>query len=157
MQEIERKFLVVGNAWRQAVVGFSQITQGYLTMPPSPSVRIRTKDEEAWITVKFGTDPLDRVEFEYLIPLEDAEKMLSEFCILPLIQKCRHYVPTDEGLVWEIDEFLNELQGLVVAEIELPSADAPVQTTDWLGVEVTGDSAYLNMNLHKLELNDGTE
>jgi adenylate cyclase len=157
MQEIERKFLVAGNAWRRAVVDVAQITQGYLTTSPSPSVRIRTKDEEAWITVKFGTDPLDRAEFEYLIPLEDAKKMLNEFCVLPLIQKCRHYVPTDEGLVWEIDEFLNELQGLVLAEIELPSADAPAQTADWLGAEVTGNPAYLNTNLHKLELNDGNE
>jgi adenylate cyclase len=155
MQEIERKFLVAGDAWKRAVVGFAQVTQGYLTMSSSPSVRVRTKGEEAWITVKFGTDPLDRVEFEYLIPLVDAKKMLSEFCVLPVIQKRRHYVPTDEGLVWEIDEFLNELQGLVLAEIELPSADTPVQTADWLGVEVTGDTAYLNMNLHKLELNDG--
>jgi adenylate cyclase len=152
MLEIERKFLVVGNAWRPATVGSSHIRQGYLTTCTSPSIRIRTKNSDAWITVKFGTDPLNRLEFEYPIPLEDAEKMLSDYCTRPHIEKVRHYVPAGEDLIWEVDEFVGDLKGLLLAEIELPNANTPVPAADWLGLEVTNDATYLNMNLRRADL-----
>lgn len=145
--EIERKFLVAGEAWREAVVRADRIRQNYLMRGPAMSVRIRTSGAAAWLTVKAGTDALSRAEFEYPIPLADAEAMLV-LCPGPGIAKTRHIVPASNGLAWEIDLFEEELTGLVLAEIELPDVDAAFDRPDWLGVEVTGDPAYLNANLH---------
>ncbi|HTU09675.1 MAG TPA: CYTH domain-containing protein [Allosphingosinicella sp.] len=145
--EIERKFLVEGEAWRAEVTGAGAIRQNYLARGQGLSVRVRTKSERAWLTVKAGMDALARHEFEYEVPLADAEAMLA-LCPGPAIEKVRHLVPAANGLVWEVDAFEGKLAGLVLAEIELPSADTPFARPAWLGREVTDDPSYLNSNLH---------
>ncbi|MDO9173219.1 MAG: CYTH domain-containing protein, partial [Actinomycetota bacterium] len=99
-----------------------------------------------FLTVKHGRDALDRLEFEYAIPVTDAAEMLAQACRGPLIDKTRHDVDVD-GSHWEVDVFHGDNEGLVVAEIELPAADAPYARPPWLGDEVTGDARYLNVNL----------
>lgn len=145
--EIERKFLVAGEAWRDAVTRAGAIRQNYLLRSATLSVRVRINGDRAWITVKAGTDTLARAEFEYEVPVADAEAMLA-LCTGPEIAKVRHLVPASGGLVWEIDAFMGDLAGLVLAEIELPAADTAFERPVWLGEEVTGDPAYLNANLH---------
>lgn len=145
--EIERKFLVAGDAWRDAVTRSGTIRQNYLMRSPAMTVRARTRGDKAWLTVKAGTDTLARAEFEYEVPLADAEAMLA-LCVGPEIGKVRHIVPASGGLVWEVDEFTGDLAGLILAEIELPAADTAFERPDWLGDEVTEDPAYLNANLH---------
>ena len=145
--EIERKFLVSGEAWREGVTQSGAIRQNYLMRSPGLSVRVRSKGDRAWLTVKAGTDALARAEFEYEVRVADAEAMLA-LCTGPEIAKIRHLVPASNGLVWEVDEFTGDLAGLILAEIELPAADAAFDRPAWLGEEKTGDPAYLNANLH---------
>jgi adenylate cyclase len=145
--EIERKFLIAGEGWRDAVIRSHTIRQNYLMRSPGMSVRVRTKDEKALLTVKAGMDALVRAEFEYEVPIADGEAMLA-LCAERAIEKVRHIVPASGGLAWEIDEFGGALAGLALAEIELPDANTPFDRPDWLGSEVTGDPTYLNSNLH---------
>lgn len=145
-KEIERKFLVTGDDYRRLAVGSSRIMQGYLSTSPDATVRVRISGERAWLTVKSRSRGAERGEWEYEIPVGDAREMI-EACGLPMLSKTRYRIPTPEGLCWEVDEFHNPRPGLVVAEIELPSADAPFSRPDWLGTEVTGDPQYYNSNL----------
>jgi adenylate cyclase len=144
-QEIERKFLVIGDAWRSSA-GAIRIVQGYLTRDKERVVRIRTADEQAFITVKGITRGMSRSEFEYPVPLVDARQMLDELCLRPLIVKTRYKVDAGD-LTWEIDVFESPQNGLIVAELELPSPDRPFDRPSWLGVEVTGDPRYYNQNI----------
>jgi adenylate cyclase len=144
-QEIERKFLVIGDAWRSSA-GAIRIVQGYLTRDKERVVRIRTADEQAFITVKGITRGMSRSEFEYPVPLVDARQMLDELCLRPLIVKTRYKVDAGD-LTWEIDVFESPQNGLIVAELELPSPDHPFDRPTWLGVEVTGDPRYYNQNI----------
>lgn len=144
-REIERKFLVADTGFLAACPG-RRLSQGYLADDGNTSVRIRIDGDSAFITVKHGRDALDRLEFEYPIPVADAAEMLAHACRGPLIDKTRHDVIVD-GSHWEVDVFHGENAGLVVAEIELPAADAPFARPAWLGAEVTGDARYLNVNL----------
>lgn len=143
--EIERKFTVVGDAWRSAGAPV-RIVQGYLTRDEHRVVRIRTLDEKGLITLKGISRGAARTEFEYDIPIEDARQMLRELCLQPLIDKMRYYVPHKE-MVWEVDEFHSPRSGLIIAEIEIPSADYEFERPTWVGDEVTGNPFYYNQNM----------
>lgn len=141
--EIERKFLVVGDAWREAPAVF--YSQGYLNRDKARTVRVRIAGEEAFLTIKGASVGASRAEFEYSIPLWDARELLA-MCEQPLIEKNRRKIP-HEGFIWEVDEFLGENLGLIVAELELPVEDTVFNRPDWIGEEVTGDARYFNSNL----------
>lgn len=144
--EIERKFLVIGDAWREAPAVF--YSQGYLNRDKARTVRVRIAGEEAFLTIKGQSVGASRAEFEYPIPVTDARNLLA-LCEQPLIEKYRRKI-SYEGFIWEVDEFLGENQGLVVAEIELPSEDAVFAIPKWVGAEVTSDPRYFNSNLSRL-------
>ena len=143
-REIERKFLVTSDAWRGRAAGVTY-RQGYLSMVPERTVRVRTADGDAYLTVKGLTTDYRRLEFEYLIPLAEAEQMLA-LCEGPLIEKTRFKIP-HAGKIWEVDEFLGDNRGLIVAEVELSSSTEDVTVPDWIGAEVSGDPRYYNSNL----------
>jgi len=144
--EIERKFLVRGDAWKQGEV--QRLSQGYLNKEKSRTVRVRITDEQAFLTIKGKTAGLTRSEFEYPIPIADAEEMLL-LCGDATLQKNRYVLPVGD-LIWEIDEFLGANQGLVVAEVELISETQHVELPDWVGQEVSGDARYYNSSLVQL-------
>ena len=141
--EIERKFLVEGEAWR-SIEGV-YLCQGYLNRDRQRTVRVRIAGDRAWLTVKGASKGIARAEFEYAIPLEEARQMLA-LCDGPLVEKVRREFPY-QGLVWEIDEFLGANAGLVVAEVELQSTDQCFDKPDWIGREVSDDARYFNSNL----------
>lgn len=141
--EIERKFLVTGAAWRQPDA--QRLTQGYLNRDKQRTVRVRLAGERAWLTVKGVSVGATRAEFEYEIPAADAVQLLA-LCDGPLIDKFRHVV-RHEGLVWEVDEFLGDNLGLVVAEVELSHEDQAIAKPSWVGEEVTHDARYFNSSL----------
>ncbi|AQR72133.1 adenylate cyclase [Janthinobacterium sp. LM6] len=143
--EIERKFLLAGDAWRgqgQSVL----LRQGYLSSARERVVRVRIEGEQAMLTIKGANVGATRGEWEYPIPLADAAELLDGLCEQPLIEKVRHRIE-HAGMVWEVDEFLGANAGLVVAEIELASEDQPFEKPDWIGAEVSGDARYYNANL----------
>jgi CYTH domain-containing protein len=141
--EIERKFLVRGAGWRQGAR--QRLCQGYLNRDKERVVRIRIAGDQAYITIKGVTRGATRAEFEYEIPVHDAEQLLT-LSDGPIIEKNR-YVIDYEGARWEVDEFLGENAGLVVAEIELKSEEQTFSRPSWLSEEVTHDSRYYNSNL----------
>jgi len=141
--EIERKFLVSGNAWRQGKG--VRIAQGYLNRDKERTVRVRTAGEKAFLTVKGCVSDCTHTEFEYEIPVADARQLLK-ICDGPVLEKIRYDVDVS-GLRWEVDEFLGENEGLVVAEVELQSEDQRFDRPDWIGQEVTGDPKYFNSSL----------
>lgn len=143
--EIERKFLVNGDAWRALAVG-RRYRQGYLSLARERVVRVRTVDDRGYLTVKGVTTGATRVEYEYPIPVEDAGAMLDTLCEKPVIEKNRYKIAFD-GRVWEVDEFLGANRGLVVAEVELDAEDQTFAKPDWAGDEVTGDPRYFNSSL----------
>ena len=143
--EIERKFLLAGDAWR----GLGQpvlLRQGYLSSARERVVRVRIEGGQAMLTIKGANVGATRGEWEYPIPLADATELLDGLCEQPLIEKYRHRIE-HAGMVWEVDEFLGANAGLVVAEIELASEDQPFEKPDWIGAEVSGDARYYNANL----------
>jgi adenylate cyclase len=141
--EIERKFLVAGRPWREG--SGVPYRQGYLNRDKERTVRVRTAGNQAFITIKGVTRGASRAEFEYEIPPADAEQLL-QLSDGPILEKNR-YVIRHEGSKWEVDEFLGDNAGLVVAEIELRSEDESFSRPHWLAREVTGDSWYYNVNL----------
>jgi len=141
--EIERKFLVRNDTWKSSAGVY--MSQGYLTRDKHRTVRVRIAGDSAKLTIKGFSSGIARPEFEYDIPLEDA-KQLQELCEKPLIEKIRHTIDC-QGFIWEVDEFLGENKGLVVAEIELSAEDQEFARPEWLGAEVTGDAKYYNANL----------
>ncbi|HSR70572.1 MAG TPA: CYTH domain-containing protein [Acidobacteriota bacterium] len=145
MHEIERKFRVDSQDWREHIESSSSLRQGYLTPSTDLSVRVRIRDESATLNVKGPPEGITRPEFEYEIPLADAEEML-DLCSGLKVVKTRHELH-HKGMLWEIDEFLEANQGLVVAEIELQNEDQDFARPSWLGREVTDDPRYLNVNL----------
>lgn len=144
-QEIERKFRVIKDTWRN--VKGTRYRQGYLNSAKERNVRVRTMEDKAYLTIKGIAIGASRMEFEYEIPLQDADELL-EICEKPLIEKTRYKVQ-EGGFVWEVDEFFRENQGLIVAELELESEDQEFPKPDWVGEEVTGDTRYFNSNLIK--------
>lgn len=143
--EIERKFLVNGDDWRTQTARSGVLRQGYLATGTGATVRVRIEGDDAWLTIKGPTQGIQRAEFEYAIPRTDAEAMLA-LCQSGRIEKTRHRVPLG-GKVWEIDEFAGDNEGLVVAEVELASADDTVDLPPWIGREVSEDPRFLNANL----------
>jgi adenylate cyclase len=145
--EIERKFLIVGDAWRRAVSRTQSMAQGYLAGPPASncSVRVRVAGDEAFLNIKSVALGVERDEYEYAIPLADAERMLATLAGRR-VEKNRHHVDVD-GHLFEIDEFLGDNAGLIVAELELDRADAEFPRPSWLGAEVSHLPRYYNLNL----------
>jgi adenylate cyclase len=153
--EIERKFLLNDDRWRQSVSRSVAMAQGYLGGTRC-SVRLRISGEQAHLNIKGMTVGARRLEFEYSVPLNDAREMLDALADGPLVEKTRHYVVTDE-VTWEIDEFEGENAGLVVAEVELTSEDQAFDRPSWVGKEVTGDERYYNVYLAKHPYNGWDE
>jgi adenylate cyclase len=147
--EIERKFLLSSDAWRDEVRDSIRLLQGYLARGPQSAIRVRIKGEKAELNVKHTLDGIERLEFEYEIPLEDAREMIEKVAQRPLIDKTRYHVE-HAGHLWEIDEFYGENAGLIMAEIELASVDEPFERPSWLGEEVSHDPRYYNSNLSEL-------
>ncbi|HHX82415.1 MAG TPA: CYTH domain-containing protein [Pseudomonadaceae bacterium] len=145
VMEIERKFLVKNDEWRELCEGVL-LRQGYLSSEKMRVVRVRIAGSSAFLTVKGKTSGVSRLEFEYPIPVEDAGKMLDELCEKPLVEKTR-YILDDSGHRWEIDEFHGVNQGLIVAEIELDDENDAFVKPSWLGGEVSHDPRYFNANL----------
>jgi adenylate cyclase len=141
--EIERKFLVIGENWKQGT-GIAYC-QGYLNPDKERTVRVRVAGEKAFLTIKGLSKGITRTEFEYEIPLDDAEQLLK-LCSGPLIQKHRYNIQY-QGNTWEVDEFSGENTGLVLAEIELQHEDQTFEKPSWLGKEVSDDPRYFNSNL----------
>jgi CYTH domain-containing protein len=145
--EIERKFLVAGDAWR--LLGEPVLLrQGYLSTDPARTVRVRVEGGQGVLTIKGKNSGATRGEWEYPIPLEDAAELLDTLCNGPLVEKFRTRV-TVGNHVWEVDEFLGANKGLLVAEIELAAEDELFLLPDWIGAEVTGDARYYNSSLIK--------
>ena len=143
--EIEKKFLLTGTEWKQLATG-TAYRQGYLNSVKERTVRVRTINDQGFLTIKGVSVGATRLEYEYEIPLEDANALLDKLCEKPLIEKNRYKV-NFSGFTWEIDEFFGENDGLIVAEIELESEDQAFEKPEWVGEEVTGDSRYFNSNL----------
>jgi adenylate cyclase len=146
--EIEHKFLVRSDAWRDAVTRTVRYRQGYLDTGTGGacSVRVRIDGEEARLNIKSATLGTRRTEFDFPIPLADGNAILEQLCARPFIDKVRHYVE-HAGHRWEIDVFEGDNAGLVVAEVELQGVDEPFQRPDWLGEEVSHDPRYYNVSL----------
>lgn len=146
--EIEHKFLLANDDWRTNVSHSMVYRQGYLSSQPTSSIRVRVSNNQAWLNIKSATIGTQRSEYEYEIPLSDAQEILKTLCVKPLIEKTRHFV-THQSHQWEIDEFEGENAGLIVAEIELDSVAETFAKPEWLGKEVTQDLRYYNNNLAK--------
>lgn len=146
--EIERKFLLKNDSWRTEANEGSMIRQGYLAGTEKSSIRVRVSGEKANINIKSATLDVTRQEYEYTIPLSEANEILDTLCEGPLIEKTRYHVQHGDH-VWEVDEFYGDNQGLVVAEIELNSADENFERPDWVGEEVSDDTRYYNVCLVK--------
>jgi adenylate cyclase len=144
--EIEHKFLLANNDWCEHIRRSVKYRQGYLSSVATSSIRIRISDEHAWLNIKSATVGTHRHEYEYEIPLPDANEIITNLCRKPIIEKTRHIV-IDDGNTWEIDEFEGDNQGLIVAEIELPEIGLDFAKPHWLGKEVTHDLRYYNNNL----------
>lgn len=143
--EIERKFLVEGDAWRLGAHG-TPYRQGYLSTEPGRVVRVRVAGERGYLTVKGPAAGAARPEFEFEIPARDAEAMLDALCLRPLVEKTRYRIAF-RGHAWEVDEFHAENAGLILAEVELGAPDEPVELPPWVGEEVTADPRYSNAAL----------
>jgi CYTH domain-containing protein len=144
-KEVERKFLVRGEGWKKGARGRAYL-QGYLSLDPERTVRVRLAGDEGLLTVKGRTTGMTRSEFEYGIPSGDALFMLENLCLQPLIEKTRYRVEHG-GMTWEVDEFSGANSGLVIAEIELAREDQSIVLPAWAGTEVTGDPGYFNASL----------
>lgn len=141
--EIERKFLVTGTSWQGAEPTY--YSQGYLNRDKYRTVRVRIAGDSGFLTIKGLTTGASRVEYEYPIPLTDAKAML-ELCDGSVVEKNRRVIE-HAGLNWEIDEFLGDNEGLVIAEVELDAEHQKIELPPWVGDEVTGDARYFNSNL----------
>ena len=145
--EIERKFLVQGDAWRTLGTGVHYI-QGYLATNAQATVRVRVAGEIAYLTVKGKVKNLTRPEFEYVIPLPHAQEMVTTLCHPYVVEKTRYRIELG-NLIWEVDEFAGANQGLILAEVELSSPQQAIAKPDWIGKEVSDDQRYYNSYLAK--------
>jgi len=139
--EIERKFLVNGDGWRRLGTG-TLYRQGYVPTL-NGTVRVRIAGEQGYLTLKTPTVGISRREFEYPIPLTDADELLDLLCDRPIIEKTRYRIMVGT-LLWEVDEFAGENQGLILAEVELVEEEQAIELPDWIGEEVSGDRRYFN-------------
>jgi CYTH domain-containing protein len=145
--EIEKKFLVKDDSWKQQATGVFY-RQGYLSSQPERVVRVRTVEEKAYLTIKGKSIGAARCEYEYEIPHAEAVEILTQVCEQPIIEKIRYKV-IYEGLLWEIDEFEGENNGLVLAEVELEDEGQHIKLPPWVGEEVTVQEKYYNARLIK--------
>jgi adenylate cyclase len=150
--EIERKFLLANDGWRAGIERSEPIAQGYLVGAQAlrdgtarASVRARLAGTQAWLNIKAARLGIERAEFEYPIPVDDARDLLATLCD-GVLEKTRHHVRVD-GVLFEVDEFAGDNRGLIVAEVELPAVDAPFPRPPWLGREVSTLTRYYNVNL----------
>lgn len=147
-KEIERKFLIKRELWQPQSQGV-EIRQGYLSLDPERTVRVRTKGAKGYLTIKGKNQGISRTELEYEIPYEEACQMLEELCLRPLVEKTR-YLEQHGQQLWEIDIFVGDNEGLAVAEAELPSEDTALALPIWIDREVSGEARYYNSNLIRL-------
>jgi adenylate cyclase len=145
--EIERKFLLKNSGWRGLGTG-TVYRQGFLSTIKERVVRVRIAGDKATLTIKGANKGISRQEFEYEIPMADAENLLSNLCEKPIIEKTRYVIKHEEN-TWEVDEFEGENKGLFVAEVELNSANQTFNKPDWIGEDVSDDNRYYNSNLIK--------
>ncbi len=145
-REVERKFLVTGEGWRAHARPGVRMRQGYLASDPACSVRVRIEGDRARLNIKSATLGVERLEYEYDIPVRDAEEMLAHLCTTPPVEKVRYRVPWG-GHEWEVDVFEGANAGLVLAEIELARPDEPFERPPWVGEEVSHDPRYCNVTL----------
>jgi adenylate cyclase len=143
--EIERKFLVKSEEWRNLATGIIY-RQGYIATKKGTTVRVRMAGNQGYLTIKSTSQGISRAEYEYEIPAADAQEMLDNLCEPPLIEKTRYKIAIDD-LVWEVDEFVGENQGLIIAEVELSDANQTINIPNWIGQEVSDDARYYNANL----------
>ncbi len=143
--EIERRFRVSSEAWRESVVRSTQITQGYLAITEYAVIRVRVRDTEGYVTIKSRDGGLAREEYEYPVPLEDARSLIN-LCGAKILEKVRHDV-TYAGYLWEIDEYFEPFEGLIIAEVELQSEDEDPARPPWIGEDITHDGNFSNAAL----------
>jgi adenylate cyclase len=143
--EIERKYLLKNDSWNKEVSSKNKIAQGYLNSTPERTVRVRITKNKGFLTIKSKNEGSFRKEFEYEIPLQDAEELVL-LCELPIIEKTRYFVKRDNH-TWEIDIFEGENKGLEVAEIELSQENETYEIPSWIGKEVTTETKYYNSKL----------
>lgn len=144
--EIERKFLLADDSWRLAADSGTKMRQGYLSNGEKSSIRVRTSGDAAHINIKSAEPGCVRREYEYPIPVADAEELLADLCHVPLIEKVRYEVDFS-GFIWEIDVFAGANQGLIVAEIELDNLEQEFSRPPWIGREVSDEIRYYNSHL----------
>jgi adenylate cyclase len=147
-KEIERKFTIKNDSWRQHVKKQSYYRQGYMSNTTRASVRVRIADDKAYLNIKSATLGIFRHEYEYEIPVHDAQEMLDTLCEKPLIEKTRYFVG-HAGKTWEVDVFDGDNAGLIVAEIELSDELESFAIPDWAGEDVSHDVRYYNVSLVK--------
>lgn len=151
--EIERRFLVSGDSWKKLRMSEAvSIVQGYLAKGDSFVVRVRTADNLAKLTLKSKKQVLRHLEYEYSIPVQDAEEMLRTVPRDQRIEKKRYHI-LHEGFLWEVDEFSGENAGLCIAEVELQAEDEQIPIPDWVDQEITQDDSYSNFSLSRLPYN----
>ncbi len=143
--EIERKFLLKNDHWRAGARGV-EFRQGYLSTTPERTVRVRLEGTLGKLTIKGKSSGISRAEYEYEIPAAEAGELLDSLCLRPLIEKTRYRVE-HAGRVWEVDEFHGANAGLILAEVELETAEAVLELPEWIGQEVSDDPRYFNANL----------
>ncbi len=147
-KEIERKFLVRATGWQENIIKEKKIKQGYIFSSPEKTLRVRIANDKAFLTLKGKTHNISRDEFEYDLPLEDAEQMLAQYCENNIIQKIRYYI-LFAGKEWTIDLFEGHNKGLILAEIELENEDETIEIPQWIIKEVSFDERYFNAYLSK--------
>ena len=153
--EIERKFLVAHNGWKTSVVRSARIRDGLIAIQNGRKARVRILDDIATIAIKGPHKGPSRPEFEYPVPMTDAEEMLRFMCDDRILEKVRHYVP-HRGLTWEIDVYSGILSGVVIAEVELDRESDLIEVPDWIGTEVTGDVRYSKLHMFRERSNQQT-
>jgi len=151
-KEIERKFLLANDQWRKKGEG-TLFRQGYILSDPAKTVRVRICNHKGFLTIKGIGKGISRPEFEYEIPFDDADFLLDNFCEHPILEKIRYRIEHQE-MIWEIDEFLGENAGLLLAEIELETENQIFSRPQWVGREVTGITRYYNSSLVKYPYKD---
>jgi CYTH domain-containing protein len=151
--EIERKFLVIGDAWRDLATHREHLRDGLIAMTEDRKVRVRIyeEDERATITIKAKTGRIRNAEFEYDIPMADAEELLESHCGENVLSKSRYFVP-HRGFIWHVDVYEGILDGVTLAEVEVAKEDAAVTLPHWIGQDVTGKPEYKKHNMSRARL-----
>jgi adenylate cyclase len=145
-KEIERKFLVADDCWRDGVTLRQDLRDGLILAAEGRKVRVRIQDQQAILTLKGPREGIIRDEFEYPIPLAEGLAMIERLCGDDVLEKCRYHVPVGE-LTWVVDVYRGILEGITIAEVELPRVDYNVPLPAWIGREVTGLSEYRKVNM----------